>query len=167
MSRQVRKSTRDRKAGEYTEQPESVNIKPAFVLPDPEFDAELAPHCSFPSIPLNEGPGRSELFRMERDAKIEKKRLRRAEKMAVYRANRRAEKEFQRMRHGSASSSALVPSAAEPKPTEAEDKPKPKRPRGRPRKNQSAVVNKPENSETDSEDIVFSETSSDEGESSN
>lgn len=53
MSIELRDSTRARRAGEYTEPQEIVNIKPAYVLPDVEYDATLASHCSFPSIPLD------------------------------------------------------------------------------------------------------------------
>ncbi|KAH6692406.1 hypothetical protein F5X68DRAFT_228776 [Plectosphaerella plurivora] len=160
MSRDVRASLRAstiaRRVGEYVEPEEFVNIKPAYVLPDVEFDPTLAVHCSFPSIPLDQFPGRSEVFKMERDAKAERKKIRRSEKVAMYRDRRRAEKEIERIRDG------LPPS----EPMEVDEVQEREKPESLGRAPLSNVnTNEPtqmEDSETDLDDIDISDTSSDE-----
>jgi hypothetical protein len=71
----------------------------------------------FPSILLGHFPGLSGAFKVDRDAKEEKKNFRRAEKVAAYRARRRAEKESLRASNSGLSSADIEATENEsPKP---------------------------------------------------
>lgn len=64
--RQLRQSTLSHQPGQYAE-PESYGVqKPAFIWPDPVYDPELAVHCAFPTVPLDQ-PGPSEAFKAARE----------------------------------------------------------------------------------------------------
>ena len=158
MSRNLRASTIARRVGEYVEPEEFVNIKPAYVLPDVEFDPTLAVHCSFPSIPLDQFPGRSEVFKMERDAKAERRKIRHSEKVAMYRDRRRAEKEIERIRKG-------LPPSEPMEVDEVQERQNPD-PLGKvpPSDINTNEATQKEDSETDLDDFDISDTSSDEGE---
>ncbi|KAF6813714.1 hypothetical protein CSOJ01_04440 [Colletotrichum sojae] len=66
QGRQLRQSTLGHQPGQYTELPAHGVERPAFTIPDPIYDPELARHCTFPSIPLDQHPGPCEVFEAER-----------------------------------------------------------------------------------------------------
>lgn len=66
QGRQLRQSTLGHQPGQYTELPAHGVERPAFTIPDPIYDPELARHCAFPSIPLDQHPGPCEVFEAER-----------------------------------------------------------------------------------------------------
>lgn len=66
QGRQLRRSTLGHQPGQYTEMPAHGVEKPAFTIPDPVYDPELARHCAFPTIPLDQHPGPCEVFEAER-----------------------------------------------------------------------------------------------------
>lgn len=91
----LRRSTQKHFVGQYAETDWAPLERPAWILPDPVFDAELAPLCSFPSIPLDHPePGRSEAYKEARDARVAAKHRRRAEKIR----RRREERDEERRR---------------------------------------------------------------------
>ncbi|KAK4130180.1 hypothetical protein BT67DRAFT_391850, partial [Trichocladium antarcticum] len=64
-ARQLRASSMLKRPGRYQEDDGPTTAdRPVFVHPDIPFNAELARHCAFPSLPLNyAGRGPSEIVR--------------------------------------------------------------------------------------------------------